>query len=386
MTCGRIELKVQKYLRAIAKNQKRFSKSPLETLADKYAIRVTEHPRDGRVILNYDQIDSQPHKYSPIVRECRGLVLDKNDDYAVVAKSFTRFFNLGESLAESNKFNWNNFSCQEKCDGSLLLVYNWKDQWHVNTRGSFGTGQICDGGPSWEETFHSVVDEIGLGEVPEDLTLVCELCSPWNKVVVEHPKTEVYLLTIVNRNYLVELSSELCDRFARDLRLKRPKVYIFDNVAALIDNVQSFPLVNGKVVFEGVVMKDDANNRIKAKNLDYLRWHRLKNNGNICLPKNLVPFILAGETAELLAAFTELAPLVADLTSRLDAGLASLETLWERANGLASQRDFAIMVREHPLAAVLFTARSSKRSVRDVWRDEKTLNLLLKWLETYRSV
>jgi tRNA splicing ligase len=52
-------------------------------------------------------------KNHPITNECRGLVLETGT-WKIVAKTFNRFFNLGELANTPDKFNWNNFRCESK--------------------------------------------------------------------------------------------------------------------------------------------------------------------------------------------------------------------------------------------------------------------------------
>ena len=120
------------------------SGTTLEDLQDKYGIRHTKH-EDGRVILNYHQIDSYKHKFDPIVRECRGLVTHV-DGWPLIARAFERFFNLGEDLDGQKGFNWTNCVAQHKEDGSLIIVYYWNGSWHINTKGSFGDGEVSSSG------------------------------------------------------------------------------------------------------------------------------------------------------------------------------------------------------------------------------------------------
>lgn len=77
-------LNVQQYLQT----------KSLEDLKTELGIKVAEHATLPLVILNYDQIES-PSKTHPIILECRALVLNKND-WSIVARSFSRFFNFGE--------------------------------------------------------------------------------------------------------------------------------------------------------------------------------------------------------------------------------------------------------------------------------------------------
>ena len=60
----------------------------LEKLKNEFGIVVKEYP--DLYVLNYDQIESP--KLNDIVRECRGLILDK--DYNIALRSFDRFFQL----------------------------------------------------------------------------------------------------------------------------------------------------------------------------------------------------------------------------------------------------------------------------------------------------
>lgn len=91
----------------------------LDDLNKLYGIDATHSETDPLVILNYDQIESP--KTHPVVRECRGLVLEK-DTWNVVARAFTRFFNYGETDCQ---FDWSKFTATTKEDGSLLLLYRY---------------------------------------------------------------------------------------------------------------------------------------------------------------------------------------------------------------------------------------------------------------------
>ena len=59
------------------------------------------------------------------VCECRGLVLDEADDFAVLAFPFAKFFNLCERHAASTRaaLDWPTARVYEKIDGSLLTLY-----------------------------------------------------------------------------------------------------------------------------------------------------------------------------------------------------------------------------------------------------------------------
>ena len=122
-------LAVQEYLR---------SGKTLEQLKEELGIKFVQH-EDGRVILNYCQIEIP--KTHPIAMECRGLTLDSKNNWNIVAKAYDRFFNLGEHLELTNQFDWSDFECYTKEDGSIMLLYYHNDEWYVNTRGSFADSE-----------------------------------------------------------------------------------------------------------------------------------------------------------------------------------------------------------------------------------------------------
>jgi tRNA splicing ligase len=134
-------LEVQKYL----------NNKTLDDLNNEFAIKTTFHPNLPLVILNYDQIESKP-KNHPIVRECRGLVLNSTD-WSVAARSFPRFFNWGEVAEEMKDFDFSDFLVQSKEDGSLCLIYNFNGEWLANTRGSFATDLMQHQSFTWQEGF-----------------------------------------------------------------------------------------------------------------------------------------------------------------------------------------------------------------------------------------
>src|SRR4051812_48509806 len=92
----------------------------LATLEAKYAISAKRHGKYPQLVqLKYDQISSPFAE--PLVRECRGIVLDEADGWRIVARPFDKFFNLGEQLAA--EIDWASARPLEKLDGSLAIVY-----------------------------------------------------------------------------------------------------------------------------------------------------------------------------------------------------------------------------------------------------------------------
>lgn len=329
----------------------------LETFIEKHSLEICENP-DGRVILNYSQINSPKHLEE--VKECRGLVIEK-DSLSLVARSFKRFFNLGE---EKQEIMWGGANCLEKVDGSLILVYCWNNSWHVNTRGSFGAGTT--NGKTWGELVRGCLD---FSRLDPALSYSFELCSPYNQVVRLHPHTHLYFLSAFRGEE--EIGAEEYTEIGRSLAVKGilelPQLYTFNSWED-IDGFLAEKELSDKT-FEGVVVRDITGLRIKVKSKSYLRIHRLSNNGSVVHPKNIVPIILANEQEEILSYYPTLAPRIKEVEEILEEARLNLFAAYTSCSSLESQKEFALSIKEKtPLSSLAFTARKTREDIGEVWK------------------
>lgn len=335
----------------------------LEVLKDKYAITSNVH-EDGRVILNYDQIKSP--KTDKIVRECRGLVLDKK--WNLVAKSFNRFFNAGEHREDDKKFNWDNKVVSlDKEDGSLIIVYHYNGEWRVNTRNSFGEGEINDSGKKWKELVLSVLD---LSKLNDEFTYTFELCSIYNKIVRRYSKTELFLLTCFYGE--TELTFDAVKSESRDIGISTPEYYEFTDIFQVNSHIAK--VAENDATYEGIVCRDCFNNRIKLKSPHYLMLHRLSNNGNVASVKNIVPLVMAGEKDELLTYFPELTESVLDVESKIEKAWKEVDNAWYCYNDIDNQKKFALEIQKATkYTAPLFSAKKTGKNPSEFWTPEFVL-------------
>ncbi len=346
----------------------------LEALVEGYKIEVTRHPTDGLVILNYS-IESP--KNEVICNECRGLVLEEGT-WNVVARSFTRFFNYGENLDETNKFNWQNFTCSAKEDGSLILLYNYKGDWRVNTRGSFGEGEVNSSGHTWKELFYKCANEYAARNLlPYNLTYVFELCSVYNKIVRAYSEPTLYLLGIFHKDTGHELEDDWLNFASTMLGVKLPEKYDFSDIVS----IQKFLDTHEDKTFEGLVLRDDKYIRIKTKNPAYVILHHLRGNGdNLFSAKKIVPLILKGEAEEWCAIFPEIKPYKEKYELFINEEYYHLMQTWEQAKAIASQKDFALFILPRTrFSSILFEARKRGIHPKEVWL--ASADLIVKNLE-----
>jgi tRNA splicing ligase len=346
----------------------------LEQLETQFGIVATKHESLPLVILNYRMIGSQ--KNHPITNECRGLVLETGT-WKIIAKSFNRFFNLGELANTPDKFNWNNFRCESKEDGSIILCFNYHGLWHINTRGSFGCGIVNKSSKTWKNLFSEACPDEKLKNFCREYTYVFELVGPINHVVRKYPKSEVYLIGMFSQER--ELPQETLDAHANRFELKRPEIYNFTSITDIENFLQNHP----QDTFEGVVICDDKFNRWKIKNSRYLSLHKMRGNGdNIYAPKTLLPFIMRGDTREIATYFPEVKETIQRYEKLINTEFLNLLGVWVESRHIPDQKEFALyVVPRTQFSGVLFTARKTGQAVADLWQQSE--EKILKFLEQH---
>lgn len=336
-----------------------------EDLTAELGIVVKKHDTLPLAILNYDQIESP--KTHPVVRECRALTLH-TETKAVVAKSFSRFFNWGELQDEMPLFDFSDFIVQSKEDGSLIVLY-WSDDaesWMVNTRGSFAVDKMQNSDMTWQDGIWKAIGcgnaEGLLGWLNPEYTYIGEFCSPWNKVVRRYEKPCVYLLTVFKGTeelspYDVDAHHVMLMNASHGQTFLRPQQYAFNS----IDQIQAFldEQAAADPTFEGVVIRDKNNRRWKIKSATYLGLHKLRGEGdNLFNPKNLLPFIMSGEDDELLTYYPEVKETYFKLKAEVLGHYAKVLEQWIDAHEIPEQKEFALAVKDKtPFASVLFQVR-----------------------------
>jgi len=269
----------------------------LEAL-DQYSITAKEYPTF--YILNYSQIDS-PKTHS-VVRECRGLILDK-EDYSPLAQGFERFFNHGECGDYPTPNHFTGAVAWEKIDGTCVTVWHnpYTDEWQASTR-KMGYAEGCVG--DTDLTFLDLFER-ALGDTvqntfqryPTDHTFVFELVSPESRVTKQYPEAKVYLINL--RKGGQELTPEYLQLWATTAPFTLPKVYPLYNVQQCLEAVKHMPEQD-----EGVVAHWPSGYRVKIKNPAHVALAHLRNNGALT-DKRILDIIDTGETPEYLAHFPE---------------------------------------------------------------------------------
>lgn len=344
-------LKIQEFIHANANWQELLSAAP-------YNLKISED--NGFYLFKYNQITSDFNQ--EICREARGLILDSQDNFRVVRMAFSKFFNFGEKYAAS--INWDKAAASEKIDGSLMSVWFARGEWHLSTNGVIDAFKAPLAGESPYQTFGQLFESVlplcvFKGNRWENLCFTFELVSPFNRIVIEYPKTEIYLLSVRRMDTLEEEKEfGALRRIAASVGAKRPKVYQLTNQKDYEELVASMDDSH-----EGIVVCDDKFNRVKIKTLHYFELHRMAHNGNVPL-ETIVDLVRTNETEEFLAYFSQYRYAVEEIQKRVEAVYRAVEQVvsdvadWEKENLMtdyrARRKEFALWVREQTYPSMLY--------------------------------
>jgi len=264
----------------------------------------------GFTILKYSQINSDFN--NEIVRECRGLIIDKNLNPVCVP--FFKFGNYGEPYAA--EIDWESAKVEEKIDGSLIKVWNYKGKWTVSTNGTIFADKATIGSESDSEIkteskfksfgdlFKAAIKNTGLEieSLDPDYTYMFELVSPYNRVVVPYESIDLYHIGARNNVSLTEAEV--------DTGVKKPKTYKCNNLSDLIEMASKL-----RYCEEGYVVKDKNYNRIKVKSPAYVAVQHLISGMS---DKRMLELLKTNEIGEFLVYFPEYKKYADDLLAKTE--------------------------------------------------------------------
>lgn len=267
-----------------------------------------EHGVKGRVCgrkvsLNYDQIEAKDD--DPLAQECRGLILAPLSGELVadvplgptkvLARPFTRFFNLGQGAAAPVDMESKSTHFYEKMDGTLTILYfdSIVNKWHVATRAVAEADLPIDGFGDY--TFRALFEravrettslefEAFVRGLNTEITYLFELTTPLNRIGVVYEDFRITLLGARDRDTGAEHDPIV---LAGMLGVPHPKIYRFGNTQEMVDFVSSHDAKS----FEGVVVCDAQFRRVKVKNPAYVAMARIRDSV-LNSPRGIVELIL----------------------------------------------------------------------------------------------
>ena len=129
------------------------------------------HPSLPLTIWNYTEKVQYENLWDEVTLSARGLVTDDTGD--IVATPFQKFFNIEEGKFEATE----KFEVYEKMDGSLGIVFWYRGQWVVATRGSFTSDQSIKA--------REILKKYNTDIMFRHLTFCFEIIYPENRIVLD---------------------------------------------------------------------------------------------------------------------------------------------------------------------------------------------------------
>lgn len=297
------------------------------------------HPVSKISIYNYTALTQFSGAWNDFLLASRGLILEDQTN-KIIARPFKKFFNWGEKFAESIEFP---VTVSEKLDGSLGILYSFKDKFSICTRGSFTSEQGI-----WATDFLYRNYEDLLKTLNKDYTYLFEIIYPDNRIVVDYGKDfeGLFLIAVIDKNTGKE------PIFGKELkRIGFPVINSFSDVVINDENeLQSFvaeALSNDTIgtKAEGVVLRSSSGGRIKIKYSSYVAIHRFKSKLSLLsILKAKIDGSFASEFLEVVPdeVYNEVKELELKIESARSKLLDLATNIYLDAAGLAaSRKDFA---------------------------------------------
>lgn len=327
------------------------SAKDIQTFAKDNLLKIAESG-DGRFILNYNEQQLGTPK-SWISHYCRGLTLEGQPcNYQVIAKSFDRFYNIGEFpeyLNGQDEIDWDKpFEVQFKYDGSLILLYHWNGQLRVNTRGSFAQGNVSSiYNDTWEKLFNGAekTDLSNTFNFFPGVTYIYELCSPHNQVVEYYPTTFARVLGAV---YLD--GTEIQYTYEGETYNCKSQQDVFNLLETLKPTQEGFVITQWDEV-------NTRHIRRKCKTKTWAALAHLKDGINSQL--SLWKIIFRGDIEEVISIFPHLKDELEKKELQYKEVINSIDKIYKTVQDIKDQKEFAITIKDIPFKASLFSLRNN---------------------------
>lgn len=324
----------------------------LEALTDVLGITVKE--RDGLICLDYSQIDSP--KLHPVVKECRGLILEK-DTLKIVFRSMSRFFNFNEPGCTATFDSQTKYF--DKVDGSYIKIYHHDSKWYVATRGTVfadNTTHMTD--VTFAELVyralrvdnHEHFSALADNYLSKKISYNFEVTSVENRVVTRYDGYGLHYLgsRITETGEYVD-QSHVVEPFGAKL-LTPLSFENIDEAQAYVENLTDLK--------EGLVAYENGTPVAKIKNSLYVHVHGSRGDGPITI-KRIKTLIYEQDHEEYLGYFPEDRPLFQPYIDAYELLFECFAVSWNQVKDIADQKEFAMAVANVPYKGLLFSKRKN---------------------------
>lgn len=345
--------------------------NPVEQLKIQLGIHYNQHQKFPELyIFDYDQYNS-PRSH-PIVKECRGLILDSSKNWQIICKPFERFFDFQDPCAETLDPSKTKYFI--KYDGSLMNLYFYKDQWHVSTRGrADASGSLTrNSSKTFAQKFWEIFyDQYqNIWYLNKTYTYTFELCCFDNQNVVKHAK-----------NYLILLGARDENQNEISIDAFKNLIYLRAEAISFLSCQSAFSYIKNqdpKKIEGFVACQEEGSNfkRVKIVHPYYKNlFQHLSKNNNFSVEK-VLKLIQSGQDFD----FVDLHPYYEKeynlVKNQYLDKIVEYEEIYKKYKHL-ELKDFAITVKDLPYSGVLFALKKKEaESVKDYFNSLPVKSLM----------
>jgi T4 RnlA family RNA ligase len=320
------------------------------------------------VIFNYTEAAQFDRMWNAATNVCRGLivrldngVLDENAE--VVARPFNKFHNLNTEYApETMEANLVGVPLvTEKLDGSMGIVYLYDDQYWVATRGSFDSDQA-----RWATAWYRQHVAMGFPQGwPTDVTPVCEIIYPENRIVVDYDFAGLVLLSLIDNETGAELPRRDVEVWAHVNTLQVVKMFDKTLAECAAENTANE---------EGYVLTYPNGVKVKVKFEEYVRLHRILTGLN---PKTVWEMLSQGQSEAIEKLLNDpkmpvtFVAWLREVADGLKVQYAQIEAdaqaFYAARPASSLRKDQALYFMQSPYKAILFQMLDGKSYTETIW-------------------
>jgi len=334
-------------------------------------------------MLNYNLFESDLS--NSVVKACRGTIVQVLDDGTVnpLCLPFYKFFSYGDPNVDT--IDWSTAKTRLKIDGQLIKMFTYEGQNYWCTNGSPNVETPLD---YTDEKIHnykellfesirkdlkqtavaSWSDDNGnfylkntdwINKVPDGWTLMFELTSPYNRIIVEYKEIKLWFHGARDENGIEYDPEEIAERFGIPYEI--PKQFDFKNFDQAFEAIKGWKGLEN----EGLVVCDADFHRVKVKCDDYLKVKFIR---DVSTPKGIF-WIVISEAYDDLTSHPEIQELAEKQKDELLEVMNKFRKLHKEVTEARSkfedQKSYALWVnKEHPsLSRFYFSA--AKKSEQD---------------------
>lgn len=323
-------------------------------------VRTQSHPTLPLTIHNYTEMAQFERVWTPVTRQCRGLIADVEGE--VIARPFSKVHNHDEP--EAPALGLEDFVIvADKVDGSLGIGHPAGDGYAIATRGSFTSEQALHATEVWNTRYADIARPL------PGVTPLWEICYPANRIVVDYGALDDLVLLggieIDTGEFIAP------DLMADAMRWRGPVVETFP-YRTFGEALAAEPRAGR----EGFVIRSARSGEsVKYKYAEYVRLHKIVTGMN---ERVVWEHLGQGGTVDDLAAPLpdEFHPWVRAVAMRLtgerDAIAASAhaahEWLVDTLPAGWTRKEYAIAAQSHPLRPWLFNILDGRDPRPVIWK------------------